>query len=162
MERTVSGIEINSPPPFAQQMVGRGQGWGGSWVFSTSQNFLNNRHDALDICQNIVVPKSEHAIPARLEKLGSPCIGEHLPTLGMTLAVKLDDEPALVTAEINKIATDRRLPAKMRAFKPSFAKMPPELLFGRRQDPTQLPRQRHALVLLALPSPAIPPHAPHP
>jgi len=98
---------------------------GGSWVFSADENARNDRHDALYVRKDIVVPEPEHAIAARLQKFASSCIGDHPPARGVALAVNLDDESVCVTAKVHKIASDRSLTTEMAAGKLRFAQMPP-------------------------------------
>jgi hypothetical protein len=134
---------------------------GGSWVFSTGENVRNHCHDAFYVREDVVVPKSEDAIAARFQIFCSLCVDGHLPILGMSGAVNLDDKSACVTTKIHKVAADSALPAKVRAFEAGFAKMPPQFSFCRRHHAAELARKRHARVATSCLISAAQ-HAPHP
>ena len=134
---------------------------GGSWICGINHSVLNDRHDALDVLEHIVVPEAKHAIAARIQKYGPSAIGDHSDTSGVSTAVNLDNQPARMTAKINKIATDRGLSSKMRAFDSRFPQMPPEFSLGVRHRTAQSAGVRHPNVYLT--SPARPDrHVPHP
>jgi hypothetical protein len=129
--------------------------------FSVGESTRNDRHDALYVREDIIVPEPEHAIAVRLQKFGSSCVYEQLSDLGVAIAVNLDDEPVCVTAKIHKIAADRGLPAKMSISKMCFAKMPPQFSFRRRHHAAQSAGKRHAPIFLSC-SRVAARHAPHP
>jgi len=132
-----------------------------SWVRSAGESACNNLDDPLYVCENIVVPEPKHAVAACLQKFGTSCVRDHLPTLGVVVAVNLDREFPGVTTKIHKVGTDRGLPAKMGVGKLRFAKMPPQFSLRGRHHAAQLASDRHPPVLFARPRLAAR-HAPHP
>jgi hypothetical protein len=134
---------------------------GGSWVFSARENVRDHCHDAFYVGEDVVVPKSEHAIAMRVQKFRSSLVGRHLPGLGVAGAVNLDDKSACVTTKIHKVAADSALPAKVRAFEAGFAKMPPQFSFRRRHHAAELAGKRHPHVVTSCLISAAR-HAPHP
>jgi hypothetical protein len=108
------------------------------------QSFVDGSQHALRLLQHVVVPKAQHAIASRSEKRGSRriCAGAcHVLT-----PIDLNDDPPLVTGEIDEIGTDGRLAAKMKFLSEQGAQMPPELSLGIGHRTAKLARSRDASV----------------
>ena len=107
---------------------------------------------AIQIVQDVVVPKAQDSITDTFEKFGSARISE---VLGMLPAVRFDDKPLLLTHEVGDEWSDRLLAAELRAFDLPFAQNGPEFALRIGHFAAQAPslRQcfprvaRHALTL---------------
>jgi hypothetical protein len=74
--------------------VGRGQGWG------DAQSCADDLHDTVDVSQNLVVPKSKHAVAVRVEKFGSPVVRSGAAHLVVLPAINFDHKAPLMAGEI--------------------------------------------------------------
>jgi hypothetical protein len=115
---------------------------------------LQNRFEnAVNIAQNVVVPKPNDVIPPFLQDARAFCI---LSSAHVVLAtIDLNDDFQVERDEIDDVVRDRRLPFELDAFKPAAAQSGPQEFFGfgrafaerageftRRPSPLTLPSPR--------------------
>jgi hypothetical protein len=84
-------------------------------------------HHTFDVLQHLVIPETEHAIAIRLEILGSLGVRRDVVRLIMLPAIDFNDDAILVTGEIRKVRTYRRLSAEIGALDRDASQMPPQL-----------------------------------
>jgi len=102
---------------------------------------LNLLKHPIDIGQNVVVPKSQNAVPVRLKHLGASCI--LVNSCRMLTAVDLDHELRRVTCKVSQITSNSHLATKMRALHlEAMAKVPPKFALCVRRFGTHLTRKR--------------------
>jgi hypothetical protein len=94
--------------------------------------------NAVDVAQDLIVPKSQNEITAVFQILGSARV--LLALFNMLTTVKLDDQFCVWTAEINDKAIEGHLPPEFQPAKPLVAQLEPQRSFGIGLLPAQLPR----------------------
>jgi hypothetical protein len=93
---------------------------------------MDYRQHAVHIRQDLIVPKSQDAVPVRLQAAGSCIVPRYL--VRMLAAVDFNDQLRSVAGKICKVWSDRHLPPEMRSFdRQTTAKMPPQFSFGFRR-----------------------------
>ena len=85
---------------------------------------------AIEIFQDIVVPKALDAVSPLRNQAGALLVLGHVRKIGVLRAVKLDYEVTIPAAEINDRVTDWKLTTKLEAAKLTSANAVPELLFS--------------------------------
>lgn len=88
---------------------------------------MNGGNDALDIAEDIIVPKSKDAISVHSQISIADIISLRVRVLA---AIYLDDELLLTANEVAKVGSDRRLPHKFAAVDLPGTEMLPKLRFG--------------------------------
>jgi hypothetical protein len=102
------------PSPGAHPLMGEGLGGGAAAKLGG-----DGLRDAVEICQDLVVPKPQNAIALVLQELISLDLP---PRRGIMLAtVDFHDRPDLVAHKIGNVAAGRHLPAK---FEPHAMRAP--------------------------------------
>jgi hypothetical protein len=113
------------------------------------QRFHNRAHDPFDIGQHLVIPESEHAIPAVLQILCSLHVTFHTIGFTMLAAIELDDNACMMTGEVREVGADRSLAAKMRAVGLQGSQVLPQLALGVGDFSPQLAGARNARIKLS-------------
>jgi hypothetical protein len=85
---------------------------------------------AIEIFQDIVVPKALDALSPLRNQAGALLVLGHVRKIGVLRAIKLDYEVTIPAAEINDKVTDWKLTTKLEAAKLTSANAVPELLFS--------------------------------
>jgi hypothetical protein len=85
---------------------------GGNGGGGRQDHILNHFEHAIDILQDIVVPKSQDAVAFGFQESRSACVSRNLPSV--LSAIQLDYELETMTHKINNVATEMHLPAKVR------------------------------------------------
>jgi hypothetical protein len=102
------------------------------------QHFNDPLHHARKICQNVIVPKAQHAMSTRFQKISSGKIRRAL--LRVLSTIKLDHQATLHAAEIDNVRSYRMLTAKFSAAQLPISKAHPEFGFNISLLPAQLTR----------------------
>jgi hypothetical protein len=95
-------------------------------------------HNAFEIAQNFVIPKSQHAIAVCFKKSRALLVSQPPIVKAMLRAVYLNDDARAMTCEIREIGTDRRLSAEMNVFDFELPELCPKLTFCWRRFSSQL------------------------
>jgi hypothetical protein len=86
---------------------------GGQAFDPVHKRFCDDSHDAFSVCQNVGIPKSEHTIALRFEKLSSRRIVRGNIAFHVTAAIDLNDQLRFVACKIREIRSDGRLTTEM-------------------------------------------------
>src|SRR5215472_9515867 len=84
--------------------------------------------DAVEICHDLAVPKSQNAIALVLQELGP--LGLPARRAIVLTAINFHDQPSLVANKIGNVAADRHLAAELVPFHLARAQYLPDPLLG--------------------------------
>jgi hypothetical protein len=130
-----------SPPP-----AKRWGGVGGGGCHFASHNISDNGQNAVDISDDIVVPKSKDAI-ALIAQIGiAVTIAFSVNAIAVMAAIELDHHARGVTGEIRKVWTEWRLTSEVHAVNRQAAKVLPKLALNIGRVATQSTCSRCTLV----------------
>ena len=90
----------------------------------------DNLRDALEVRQNLIVPKAQHSITLAFKEPRAAIISG---AVGVLTAVRLNDQPTLLAHEIGNERTDRLLSTKLGSAHLTIAQHGPELALRIRQ-----------------------------
>jgi hypothetical protein len=109
---------------------------------------LNCLADALDIAQNVVVPKPQHAI-AMLVQISRPRgVASYLAGMIMLTAVNFDDQLVAVARKVGKERTDGRLSTEMTTVERQTAQIAPQFTLSIRHIAAQTARPGYPTIAL--------------
>ena len=113
-----------------------------SFRLTLGQKLVDCLKHFIHIGEHSIVPKSKYAIAARAQKGRADFIFQH--SVGMLVAVELNDKAPFDRTEVRKIRSNRMLTSEFHASCAATAQMPPQDSFGvgllTTQSPSVLPR----------------------
>jgi hypothetical protein len=126
-----------SPPPAKRW---GGVGGGGC---RRGRSFRDHFEHAVDIRHHVIVPKSQHAVAVRPQIFISLRITRRLRRFAMLSAIQFNRETPRMARKVDKVRSDRRLPAKMRTVHRKATKPSPQFAFSIGRVASQLASSWH-------------------
>jgi len=99
-------------------------------VHTAHQFICDGFENSLCFLQHLIVPKTHHAQTKRFQFPGSIRIINSLLVIGMSAAVKFNDQSSFMAVKIGDIAGNGMLPAEFETQQLAVAQQLPEQVFG--------------------------------